>query len=139
MDASLLPPAWKFRSPQFSDLQAVTDLIIACEEADYGKADAVIADLLAEWQRPGFDPSSEARLLLAADNRLAGYTDFWLKPGEVQYAFSEFYRRGQRSAGLIVDSQNPTGAPQFYMRARMVPVEKLVTYNKWIDLDFDNR
>ena len=315
MDASLLPTAWRFRSPQFSDLQAVTDLIVACDEADFGKADTTLADLLSEWQRSGFDLSSNARLLLAADNRLAGYTDFWLKPDEVyishntcihpsyrhqvgllplyclgeeiahrhfsgrsgvirtvslqenrsilletegyqavrvewrmqidldappptpswpddfhlrpfvqsqdahavheiiqtafraipnhqdvpfeaweqfmlkrtdfeptlmfvvenngeivavaacfdypdtgwvrqlavkkeyrglglglsllQYAFVEFYRRGRRSAGLVVDSQNPTGAPQLYLRAGMVPTEKIVTYKKWVGLNID--
>jgi mycothiol synthase len=317
MDASLLPTAWRFRSPQLSDLQAVIDLIAACEEADFGKADINPADLLAEWQRPGFDLSSNARLLLSPDNRLAGYTDFWLKPDEVyishntcihpayrnqadlllffrlgeeishrhfsgqsgvirtvsflqhrsslletegyqavrvdwrmqidldappstpgwpdgfhlrpfvqsqdaravheiiqtafrditnhqdvpfeaweqfmlkridfdptlmfvvehireivavaacfdysdngwvrqlavkneyrgrglglsllRYAFAEFFRRGRRSVGLIVDSQNPTGAPELYLRAGMVPVEKLVTYKKWIGLKSDSR
>ncbi len=47
-------------------------------------------------------------------------------------AFGEFYQRGKRSAGLIVDSQNPTGAPQFYLSAGMHPAQKIVYYQKTV-------
>ncbi|HEV8573624.1 MAG TPA: GNAT family N-acetyltransferase [Dehalococcoidia bacterium] len=39
--------------------------------------------------------------------------------GLLRSAFAEFYRRGQRSAGLVVDSFNRTGAKEFYERAGM--------------------
>ncbi len=37
----------------------------------------------------------------------------------LKYSFAEFYRRGQRKAGLTVDSQSLTGATRLYERAGM--------------------
>ncbi len=39
--------------------------------------------------------------------------------GLLREAFGEFYRRGQRSAGLVVDSFNRTGAKELYEHAGM--------------------
>jgi mycothiol synthase len=39
--------------------------------------------------------------------------------GLLRAAFAEFYRRGQRRAGLVVDSFNRTGAKELYERAGM--------------------
>ena len=179
MDASLLPASWSLQPPQFSDLKAVTALIAACDESDFGEADTTTDDLLAEWLRSGFDLPSNASLLIAADNSLAGYTDLkrtdfdpalmfvvgheeeiagvaacfdypnygWVRQLAVKneyrgmglgfsllrHAFSEFFRCGKPYVGLVVDSQNPTGAPQLYLRAGMHPAVKIVTYKKWID------
>jgi ribosomal protein S18 acetylase RimI-like enzyme len=37
----------------------------------------------------------------------------------LHHSFGEFYRRGKRSVGLGVDSENPTGATRLYERAGM--------------------
>ena len=39
--------------------------------------------------------------------------------GLLRSAFTEFYRRGERSVGLVVDSFNRTGAKELYERAGM--------------------
>jgi len=83
MNNSFLLPGWAFRPPHHDDLLSVAALIAACDEADFGAADTTMDDLQAEWQRPGFDLSTNAWLLLAPDGRFAGYTDFFLRPDEV--------------------------------------------------------
>ena len=46
------------------------------------------------------------------------------------HIFGEFYRRGVRRVGLVVDSQNATGATHLYERAGMHSTLQLDTYEK---------
>jgi mycothiol synthase len=46
------------------------------------------------------------------------------------HTFSEFYRRGTRTVGLSVDSQNLTGATRLYGRAGMHVTRQFDTYEK---------
>src|SRR5439155_818325 len=46
----------------------------------------------------------------------------------LHHIFGEFYRRGKRRVGLIVDSQNATGATRLYERAGMHVALQLDTY-----------
>src|SRR6266511_666116 len=48
----------------------------------------------------------------------------------LQYAFGEFYRRGQPRIALGVDAENPTGATRLYERAGMHVAYEAVTYGK---------
>ena len=48
----------------------------------------------------------------------------------LRQAFVEFYRRGERSVGLGVDAQNPTGATRLYERAGMHVEAEDVIYGK---------
>ena len=45
-------------------------------------------------------------------------------------SFCEFYRRGERTVGLGVDAQNPTGATQLYERAGMYVHTEDVVYER---------
>ena len=45
-------------------------------------------------------------------------------------AFGEFFRRGQRTVGLGVDAQNPTGATRLYERAGMRVESEDIVYGK---------
>jgi ribosomal protein S18 acetylase RimI-like enzyme len=48
----------------------------------------------------------------------------------LRHAFAEFYRRGERTVDLIVDSENATGAVQLYEHAGMRAVREWVEYAK---------
>jgi mycothiol synthase len=48
--------------------------------------------------------------------------------------FSEFYQRGKRRVGLVVDAQNATGATRLYERAGMHSVLQLDTYEKKLNI-----
>jgi mycothiol synthase len=50
----------------------------------------------------------------------------------LQHSFGEFYRRGKRRGGLMVDSQNLTGATRLYERAGMHVLRQLDRYEKEI-------
>jgi ribosomal protein S18 acetylase RimI-like enzyme len=44
--------------------------------------------------------------------------------------FFEFYQHGRKDVGLVVDSENLTGAPELYRKAGMQATEKYVTFVK---------
>jgi mycothiol synthase len=46
------------------------------------------------------------------------------------YSFGEFYKRGMKTVGLIVDAANPTGATRLYQKAGMRVANEYVTYEK---------
>jgi mycothiol synthase len=48
----------------------------------------------------------------------------------LHHAFGEFWRRGERTIGLGVDAENPTGATRLYERAGMHAVFDAVVYEK---------
>ena len=48
----------------------------------------------------------------------------------LQHAFHVFHARGERSVGLGVDSENPTGATRLYERAGMHVEDETVTFEK---------
>jgi len=72
-----LPRGFTLRRPQTDDLEAVNDLVRACELADEGQAESTADDLLGAWQRSGFDLEGDAWLVIAPDQRAAGYADVW--------------------------------------------------------------
>ena len=48
----------------------------------------------------------------------------------LRHVFGEFYRRGARQVGLIVDSKNPSGATYFYQSAGMHIASQIRWYQK---------
>ena len=50
--------------------------------------------------------------------------------GLLTRAFAEFYRRGERTVGLGVDTQNETGATRLYDQAGMHAVYRAVIFQK---------
>jgi len=46
------------------------------------------------------------------------------------HSFGEFYKRGMKTVGLIVDAANPTGATRLYQKAGMRVANEYVTYEK---------
>lgn len=154
---NILPKDFLVRAPSMDDVQEITELIAACDIAEYGEPDITEGDMpgdFEKWEhwtvkREDFDPTL---WFLAFDgDQLAGASlckyqvdvgwvdDLgvrrpWRRKGLglalLHHSFSEFYRRGMRKVGLGVDTQNLTGATRLYKRAGMQPVREYIGYEK---------
>lgn len=63
------------RPASLDDLQAVTELLCACDIADSGEPDTDAEDILANWRQPDFDLATASSVLVAPDSQIVGYTD----------------------------------------------------------------
>ncbi|MGE5642997.1 MAG: GNAT family N-acetyltransferase [Byssovorax cruenta] len=74
---AMLDPSLKLRPLQWSDLEAVTQLIYNVCAADGDTAVAVTADELKhEWETPGFDLAQDAFVVQTSDGRIVGFEEF---------------------------------------------------------------
>jgi mycothiol synthase len=64
--------AIELRPPTADEAEAVTQLIAACDIAEYGAADIELDDVLVDWGRPGFDLEKDA-VVAVEDGRIVGY------------------------------------------------------------------
>lgn len=67
------------RAPKLSDADAVTKLLIANDIVDDGVSHYTKEDLLATWQKPGFNLTTDAKVIVTNKGQLVGYvgvTDF---------------------------------------------------------------
>jgi mycothiol synthase len=63
---------FELRPPAAEEAEAVTQLIAACDIAEYGSADIELDDVLVDWGRPGFDLARDA-VVAVEDGRIVGY------------------------------------------------------------------
>ena len=92
LDEAMLDSSFKLRSVQWSDLNAVTQLIYDTCAADGDTIVAVTADELKhEWGTPGFELEQDAFLVEAWDGRVVGYEEF----------FNEFDHAKLRTDGYV--------------------------------------
>jgi mycothiol synthase len=63
------------RPPRPDEAQAVTDLVIACDVAEFGQPDFELDDLLTDWHMPGFDLARDA-VVVADGERIVAYASF---------------------------------------------------------------
>ena len=76
-DEATLDPSLRLRPVQWSDLEAVTQLIYDVCESDGDAAVAVTADELKhEWETPGFALEKDAYLVQTGDGRIVGFEEF---------------------------------------------------------------
>lgn len=81
------------RSPTLDDAAAVTELVIACDIAEYGAPDFELDDLLTDWRMPGFDLAEDARLM-TADGRIVAYAALVRSDYADVYVHPDFRGRG---------------------------------------------
>jgi mycothiol synthase len=65
------------RPPREDESEAITELVVACDVAEWGAPDFELDDLLTDWRRPGFELERDARVVTAPDGRLAAYATFF--------------------------------------------------------------
>jgi GNAT superfamily N-acetyltransferase len=61
------------RAPRIDDLAAITELRVACDFADHGILDTTKEAVLADWQRPDFNLSTDAWVIATTRGRCVGY------------------------------------------------------------------
>ncbi|NWG18228.1 MAG: GNAT family N-acetyltransferase [Chloroflexi bacterium] len=67
------------RAPEPSDIQAVFELIAACDAAEIGQSEVSLDELRGQWNAPDFDAQADAQIIFAPDGRAAGYVEVWDK------------------------------------------------------------
>lgn len=78
------PSDFTVRPPQPDEAQAVADLIIARDIAEFGEPDWSVEDTRADWARLGFDLARDARVVVAPAGRLVAYADALRRPNAAQ-------------------------------------------------------
>src|SRR5579885_3221907 len=63
------------RPATLDDLQAVTELLCACDVAESGEPDTDPDDILGDWRQPDFDLATASSVLVTSDGQIVGYTD----------------------------------------------------------------
>ena len=111
LNEPILDSSFKLRGAQWSDLNAVTQLIYDACAADGDTVVAVTADELKhEWERPEFDLEQDAFLVEAAEGQIVGYEEFFDEYEHVKlrtdgYVHPDFRTRGIGTALLRIIEQ----------------------------------
>lgn len=61
------------RAPTMDDLGAITELHMECDIAEHGMSNSTREAVLADWQRPGFNLSTDAWVVVTTSGRCVGY------------------------------------------------------------------
>jgi GNAT superfamily N-acetyltransferase len=81
------------RPPTRADAQAVTELVIACDIEEFGAPDFELDDLLADWNRPGFDLQRHAVVVVDGE-RIVAYAGFARPDYADVYVHPDYRNRG---------------------------------------------
>ena len=65
------------RSPSLNDLSDITRLFITCDIIEDGMSDYTEEELLADWQRPGFNLETDAWVITTNRGQIVGFADVW--------------------------------------------------------------
>jgi len=87
-----LPPEFVVRQTCMEDLHAVTDLLLACEVAEYGRNEYTYQELREElralWTSEGFRPGPDTWVVMTYNGRCAGWSNLWFAPEEPEELFA---------------------------------------------------
>lgn len=100
MTNDTLPADLQVRAPEREELEAVTDLLITCDIADYGEADTTVDDLLAEWERKDFELAGDARVVVTSAGAMIGYTDVWKRKTDIYITHNTCVHPAYRGQGI---------------------------------------
>ncbi len=75
------------RAPKMEDLVAITELITACDIAEYGIADSTMGDLASNWHRPGFNLATDAWVIVTNKGQTVGFACVWHRDYEQIFTF----------------------------------------------------
>ena len=96
---ALLPSGYIVRSPAMTDVQGVTDLIAACDIADYGSTDVSVEEVQDYWEVPRFELQQDARIVIAPDGLIVGYEEVCPR-GEGRLDFDGYVHPREAGCGL---------------------------------------
>jgi mycothiol synthase len=92
-------PEWRFRALTRDDVQAVSDLVAAYEDACFGFSDWSIDDQRQEWADPSFTLGADA-LVATAAGQIVGYVAFWNRAQHVRYTADGYAHPRYQGRGL---------------------------------------
>ncbi|MBI3941374.1 MAG: GNAT family N-acetyltransferase [Chloroflexi bacterium] len=95
-----LPPNYTIRPPVIDDLQAVTDLISACDIAEYGQSDFTTEEMLTDWNKPDFDLATDAWVITTFDGQVAAYEEIWNRHDHVRLQADGYVHPDHRNLGI---------------------------------------
>jgi GNAT superfamily N-acetyltransferase len=84
MPTLTFPDGFTVRPPRPDEAQAIADLIIAGDIADFGEPEWSLEDTVADWERIGFDLARDARVVVAPGGALVAYADVHRRANAVQ-------------------------------------------------------
>lgn len=70
-----LPQGLLLRPATMADLEAVYELIAACEIADYGEPEITLEDIRSEWQSPNINVETDTWVVTTPAERMVGYAE----------------------------------------------------------------
>jgi mycothiol synthase len=70
---TILPADVTIRVPRKEELEAICEMLNACDLADCGMPDSPLEQLRADWLDEKFHPETDARLAVAPGERIVGY------------------------------------------------------------------
>jgi mycothiol synthase len=72
-----LPAGYTARAARMEDIEAVVEMLNACQRVDTGESMTTVELTRAEWTSPDFDPTQDVLLAFSPDGDLAGYIEVW--------------------------------------------------------------
>ena len=86
------------RAPKAEDLEAISELVMACDSAEFGTADSTMEELLSDWQKCGFNLATDAWVIVTTRGQSVGFACVWHRDHEQIYTFicvhPEYRNRG---------------------------------------------
>ncbi|HJT56757.1 MAG TPA: GNAT family N-acetyltransferase [Ktedonobacteraceae bacterium] len=86
------------RAPKTEDLEAISELVLACDTAEFGMADSTMEDLVSNWQQGGFNLATDAWVIVTTKGQLVGFACLWHRDHEQIYTLicvhPEYRNRG---------------------------------------------
>ena len=75
------------RAPKMEDLVAITELVAACDFAEYGFTDSTMEDLVSNWQRSDFNLATDAWVIVTNRGQLVGFVCVWHRDYEQIFTY----------------------------------------------------
>jgi mycothiol synthase len=98
--SSSLPPGYRLRRPNPSDVSAVADLKRAVEVARQGDSDVTPAEIVEEWALPRLVPDQDCWLVETTSGGLVGYALVWMEDPPRLFVADQTVHPAHRGRGL---------------------------------------
>ncbi|HEY7848924.1 MAG TPA: hypothetical protein VIC27_02610, partial [Ktedonobacterales bacterium] len=137
MTTAELPNGYYARAPTTDDLDELAALLVAHEQARFGKAEwaapAARAWIASVWATPGFDVRRDAQIVLASTGAIAAYATLW-RPDDASGFFVASPRLEPRYQPLGLDAFLLRWAePLARQRAAALPSGVTAALNSWVN------
>jgi mycothiol synthase len=132
-----LPPGFMVRQTRMEDLDAVTDLLLACELADYGSNVYTHEDMREEirafWESEGLDLAQNTWVVLTQNGQCVGRSNLWFSPQKPEELFASprvhpAYRGSGLGTYLIKLAQQRADELTSFL-----PPDRRVRLHSWIE------